>query len=265
VTAGRRATVEVSTDERGVTRLAMNRPDRHNALDRASIDALQAALDGLDGSTRVLVLAGRGGTFCAGADLDWMRASVDLTPAENTDDAMALSTLLESLDTLSVPTIARVHGAAIGGGAGLVACCDIAVAAERARFAFSEVRLGLIPATISPYVLRAIGPRAARMHFLAAERFDALEARRIELVHDVCPNDALDSRIETLIGALLRGGPDAQTASKRLIADVAGRPVDAALREDVADRLATTRAGGEAQEGLAAFFDKREARWRETI
>ena len=255
------ASIELSTDERGVTRLAMNRPDRHNALDRASIDTLQGTLNRLDRNTRVLVLEGRGASFCAGADLDWMRASVDLTPAENTADAMALSTLLETLDTLPFPTIAQVHGAAIGGGAGLVACCDIAIAGERARFAFSEVRLGLIPATISPYVVRAIGPRAARMHFLAAERFDAPEAYRIQLVHDVCSSDDLDLRVREWIDALLAGGPEAQAASKRLIADVAGRPVDAALREDVAERLAETRAGKEAQEGLSAFIDKREAGW----
>ena len=251
------APIEVRTDERGVTRVALNRPERHNALDRALIDALQATLSRLDSNTRALVLEGRGRSFCAGADLDWMRASVTLSAEENTADAMALSALLDTLDTLPVPTVARVHGAAIGGGAGLVACCDVAVASERARFAFSEVRLGLIPATIGPYVVRAIGPRAARFHFLAAERFDALEAYRIELVHDVCSQDDLDHRVTAHLDALLAGGRRAQAESKRLVADVAGRPVDETLRRDVAQRLADVRAGDEAQRALAAFLEGR--------
>jgi len=246
--------IEVTTDERGVTRVALNRPDRHNALDRALIDTLQAALAQLDSNTRVLVLEGRGKSFCAGADLDWMRASVTLSDEANTADAMALSALLETLDSLPFPTIARVHGAAIGGGAGLVACCDIAVASERARFAFSEVRLGLIPATIGPYVLRAIGPRAARLHFLSAARFDALEACRIELVHDVCSTDNLDHRVGERVDELLAGGPRAQAAAKRLVADIVHRPVDEALRRDVAERLADVRAGDEAQSRLAEFL-----------
>ena len=252
--------LDISTDERGVTRVALDRPERHNALDRDLIDALRAALSRLNGDTRVLVLEGRGKSFCAGADIDWMRASVALSPGENTADAMALSDLLDTLDTLPVPTIARVHGAAIGGGAGLVACCDVAVASERARFAFSEVRLGLIPATIGPYVVRAIGPRAARLHLLAAERFDAREACRIGLVHDVCSEDDLDRRVAERIDALLAGGARAQAAAKRLIADVAGRPVDEALRRDVAQRLADIRAGDEAQRALAAFLDGRASR-----
>ena len=253
------ANLDISTDERGVTRLALDRPERHNALDRVLIDALHATLSRLNSNTRVLVLEGRGRSFCAGADIDWMRASAELSPEENAADAMALSDLLDTLDTLPVPTIARVHGAAIGGGAGLVACCDVAVASERARFAFSEVRLGLIPATIGPYVVRAIGPRAARLHFLAAERFDALEAYRIGLVHDVCSEDNLDHRVTERVDSLLAGGPNAQAAGKRLIADVAGRPVDEGLRRDVAQRLADIRSGEEAQRALAAFLDGRSS------
>jgi len=256
--------IDVSTDTRGVTRIALDRPERHNALDRALIDQLRHALDGLGSDTRVLVLEGRGKSFCAGADIDWMRASVDLTPEQNTLDAMALSDLLERLDTFPCPTLARVHGAAIGGGAGLVACCDIALAGERARFAFSEVRLGLIPATISPYVVRAIGPRAARLYFLTAERFDAHEAYRIGLVQDVCPSTDLDRRLGERIDALLDGGREAQATSKRLIGDVAARPLDETLRRDLADRLADIRAGEEAQNRLRAFFEERVPRRRDS-
>ena len=255
-------TVDVSTDSRGVTTLALDRPERHNALDAASIATLRATLDAVRGGTRVLVLAGTGRSFCAGADLDWMRASATLTDAENRADAEALSALLAALDAFPLPTVARVQGAAIGGGAGLVACCDAVVASDAARFAFSEVRLGLIPATISPYVVRAIGPREARRLFLSAARFDALEAYRVGLVHDVCSAANLDARVEAQVEAFLAGGPIAQGAAKRLVADVAGRPIDAALRGDTAERLAEVRAGDEAQEGIAAFLERREPAWR---
>ena len=256
------ADLDIRTDADGLTRVALDRPERHNALDRALIDRLRATLSRLDRDTRVLLLEGRGKSFCAGADIGWMRASVALSAEENTADAMALSALLETLDTLPCPSVARVHGAAIGGGAGLLACCDVVVASDAARFAFSEVRLGLTPATISPYVLRAIGSRAARRWFLTAERFDATVAYRLGLAHEICADADLDRRVGEIVAALLQGGPAAQTASKRLIGDVAGRPIDEALRGDVARRLAETRAGAEAQEGLAAFLDRRDPSWR---
>ena len=254
--------LDIRTDAEGITHLTLSRPERHNALDRALIDRLRDTLARLDGNTRVLVLAGKGKSFCAGADIDWMRASVSLSPAENAEDAMALSALLETLDTLPCPTVARVHGAAIGGGAGLVACCDIVVADEDTRFAFSEVRIGLIPATISPYVVRAVGPSAARRWFLSAEPFDALEACRSGLVHDVCPASDLDRTVRERLDALLAGGVAAQREVKRLVRDVTARPVDAALRQELAQRLADVRAGDEAQEGLAAFLERRRPRWR---
>ena len=254
--------LDIRTDAEGITHLTLSRPERHNALDRALIDRLRDTLARLDGNTRVLVLAGKGKSFCAGADIDWMRASVSLSPAENAEDAMALSALLETLDTLPCPTVARVHGAAIGGGAGLVACCDIVVADEDTRFAFSEVRIGLIPATISPYVVRAVGPSTARRWFLSAEPFDALEARRSGLVHDVCPASDLDRNVRERLAALLAGGLAAQREVKRLVRDVTARPVDAALRQELAQRLADVRAGDEAQEGLAAFLERRRPRWR---
>ena len=254
--------LDISTNDEGVTRIALARPERHNALDRSLIDALRNNLARLDSNTRVLVLEGVGPSFCAGADVEWMRASIELSPEANTDDAMALSDLLETLDTLPVPTVARVHGAAIGGGAGLVACCDIAVAGEAASFAFSEVRLGLIPATIGPYVLNAIDARTARRWFLSGERFDALEAYRMGLVHDVCSTADLGHRVRDRVDALLAGGRDAQRAAKSLIRDAANRPIDETLRRDVAQRLADVRAGAEAQEGLAAFAERREPNWR---
>lgn len=253
--------LQTVTDSRGVTRVILNRPDRHNALDRALIDTLRRTLDSLSSNTHVLVLEARGKSFCAGGDLDWMRASVDLSDEANTADALALSDMLQALDTFRCPTIARVHGAAIGGGAGLVACCDIAIAGEDASFAFSEVRLGLIPATISPYVLNAIGHRATRRYFATAERFDALEAYRLGLVHDVCSTSSLDHRVREQIELLLKGGVAAQRASKTLIADTAGREIDDVLRLGLAQRLADIRAGKEAQEGLTAFIEKRPPRW----
>ena len=255
--------IDVSTDSRGVTTLALDRPERHNALDAALIAELRATLDAVRGGTRVLVLTGRGKSFCAGADLGWMRASVALSDEANREDARALSETLRALDEFPLPTIARVQGAAIGGGAGLVACCDVAVAGDAARFAFSEVRLGLIPATISPFVVRAIGARESRRLFLTAARFDALEAYRVGLVHDVCSAASLDERVEAQVDALLAGGPVAQGAAKRLVADVAGRAVDDALREDAVRRLAKVRAGDEAQEGLGAFLEGREPAWRD--
>ena len=254
--------VRVTTDSRGVTTLALDRPERHNALDAALIAELRAALDAVRGGTRVLVLAGTGKSFCAGADLGWMRASATLSDEENRRDAEALSDALHALDAFPLPTVARVHGAALGGGAGLVACCDVAIASDAARFAFSEARLGLIPATISPFVVRAIGARQARRLFLTAARFDALEALRVGLVHDVCSAASLDARVDETLDALLAGGPRAQGAAKRLVADVAGREIGAALRRDTVERLAEVRAGEEAQEGLAAFLAKREPSWR---
>ena len=249
--------VEVRTDERGVTRVALARPDRRNALDRRFVDTLRATLEGLDGGTRVLILEGRGESFCAGGDLGEMQASAERSVEENVADAMALSDLLETLDTFPCPTVARVSGAAIGGGTGLVACCDIAIASELAVFALPEVRLGFPPSTIGPYVLRAIGARAARRHFLTGERFDALEAYRIGLVHDVCSDDNLDHRIDERVEALLAGGREALAATKRLIADVAARPSDETSRREAAERLAGMRTGEEAQRRLAALVEER--------
>lgn len=241
----------------------LNRPDRHNAFDEALIAALTAQLRELDADAgaRVVVLAGRGRSFCAGADLEWMRRMAGFDAAENHRDALRLAELLRVLSALSKPTIARVHGAALGGGFGLVAACDLAVASDDARFGTTEVRLGLIPAAISPHVIGAIGPRAARRCFLMGDRITATEARTMGLVHAVCAPTALDETLANWVAELLQGAPGAQADCKRLVADVAGRPLDAALVAETAVRIAATRAGAEAQAGLRAFFEKRKPDW----
>jgi methylglutaconyl-CoA hydratase len=242
----------------------LNRPQVHNAFDEHVIRALTDALRSLDvdGSVRAVVLAGRGKSFCAGGDLDWMRRMGEYSEAENLRDAGALAEMLRVLSTLSKPTIARVHGAALAGGLGLVAACDITVAAPAASFGTTEVRIGLIPATICPYVINAIGERAAQRYFLTAERFDAEEAHQLGLVHVVCAADSLDERIGSLADALLAGGPAALAASKRLIRQVAGRTVDAILIGTTVKEIAAIRASPEGREGLAAFFDKRKPAWQ---
>jgi len=255
------AYLKTQTDSRGVTVITLNRPEQYNAMDRAFMDELTLGIKSLSSNTRVLVIDANGRHFCAGADINWMKASTSLSVAQNRDDAMALSNMLDTLNTFHRPVIARVHGAALGGGTGLACCCDIVVACESAQFAFSEVKLGIIPATISPYALAAIGPRAARRYFITGERMDALEAYRLGLVHHVCSTDNLDTRVEEIVRAILDASPAAQKNVKSLIADVAGRPVDTALRESLSEQLATIRTTDEAQEGLSAFLEKRPAQW----
>lgn len=254
--------LETQTDSDGVTTLTLNRPDRHNALDRTFIDELQASLDSGRHSTRILVLQASGDNFCAGADIDWMKASASLSTQENHEDAMALSNLLETLNRYPHPVVGRVQGAAVGGGAGLVSCCDHVIAGETAFFAFPEIRLGIIAATISPYVLAAMGPRLARRYLLTGERFDAVTAYRMHLVHDVCSSSDLDNRVKDTIDKLLLGSPAAQHATKQLIADTALRAIDDPLREELAQQLAAIRASDEGQEGLNAFLEKRKASWQ---
>jgi methylglutaconyl-CoA hydratase len=267
-TAGDAALPEFETldlDERnGVALLTLNRPDVHNAFDEKSIAELTRALDAVDAMPRVraVVLLGAGASFCAGADLTWMKRMAGFDYEQNIADARALANLLHRLASLSKPTIARVHGAAYGGGVGLVACCDIAIAATEATFSFSEAKLGLIPATIGPYVIEAIGVRAARRYFLTAERFEAAEAYRIGLVHDLVPSiEELDGRINELLGALLVAGPHAQAAAKALVRAVAHRPIDERVIADTAERIATIRASDEAREGIAAFLARRSPAW----
>jgi methylglutaconyl-CoA hydratase len=246
-----------------VATLWMNRPEVHNAFNAQLIADLTAACRelGADDATRVVILAGRGKSFSAGGDLNWMRAAGQASVEDNLEDARRLAVMLRTLAELRKPTIARVHGAALGGGLGLASACDLCVAATGAVFATSEVRLGLIPATIGPYVIRAIGERQAYRFFQTAERIDAVRAREIGLVHEVAAPEDLDARIRELTDALLQGGPLAQAAAKELIRAVANRPVDDELLEDTARRIATLRATAEAREGLAAFLEKRQPAW----
>jgi methylglutaconyl-CoA hydratase len=256
--------VLASTDARGVATLALNRPVVHNAFDDALIAELTAHLRraGADPAVRVVVLTGSGQSFSAGGDLNWMRRMAEFSDAENRADAMALATLLRTLEELAKPTVARVNGAAFAGGFGLVACCDIAVAAEEAVFSLSEARLGLVPATIGPYVVAAIGARAARRYFLTAERFPASEAQRIGLVHEVVPRAALDAAVEKIVATLLDAAPGAQARAKRLIAEVQSRPLSDTTVALTAQVIADARASSEGREGLAAFFEKRKPQWR---
>lgn len=249
--------------EDGVATLTLTRPDKHNAFNAELIGQLTAALHGLQDDRRVrcLVLTGEGKSFSAGADLNWMRSMARAGKAENLEDARALARLMETLDGLEKPTVALVQGAAIGGGVGLVACCDIAVAAEEAVFALSEVRLGLIPAVIQPYVAGAIGVRAARRYTLTGERFTAQEAHRLGLVHEVVPAMGLQQTGARIVRALLKGGPEAQQEAKAQLRWLRGKEPDESVREDGATRIAALRVGAEGQEGISAFLEKRRPEW----
>ena len=244
--------------------VTLNRPERHNAFDDALIGDLIEALRSMeaDDSVRVVVLAGSGPSFSAGADLNWMKRMAGFSKEENQRDAMQLGALMRTLAHLRKPTLARVHGAAYGGGVGLVACCDIAVAAHAASFALTEAKLGLVPAVISPYVVAAIGERAARRYFLTGERFDAAEAWRLGLVHELAPTEEeVDARLNELVEVLLACGPVAQREAKELVRAVSGRPVTSELMQDTAERIARLRSSPEGREGVAAFLEKRRASW----
>jgi methylglutaconyl-CoA hydratase len=259
---GAYSTLDV-TVRNAVAIVVLNRPDVHNAFNATLIAELTALLRALDqaADVRAVVIAGAGASFCAGADLNWMKQMAAFSPRQNLADARALTAMLAALYALSKPTLARVHGAAFGGGAGLVACCDVAIGANDATFAFSEARLGLIPSAISPYVVAAIGARAARRYFLTAERFSAAEAYRLGLLHELALPEELDTRISELLGALLTAGPCAQAESKTLLRAIVNRPIDAQVVADTARRIARVRASPEGKEGVAAFLAKRRAAW----
>ncbi len=244
--------------------VTLNRPDKHNAFDDALIADLTQHLKALDQlpDVRVVVMSANGKSFSAGADLNWMERVAAYSEAENTRDAMALGELMHTLHNLSKPTIARVQGAAYGGGVGLIACCDIAVGTHDAAFALSEVRLGLIPAVISPYVIAAIGERAAHRYFLTGERFDAGEGYRLGLLSELCnSDDDMDLKIEEIIAAIFASGPTAIGEAKQLIKAVANQPLSPELIGDTAARIARVRVSAEGQEGLRAFLDKRKPNW----
>ena len=248
----------------GVGRITLNRPDVRNAFDDTLITALAKAFAELDAdrSVRAVVLAGNGPAFCAGADLNWMKRMAGYSYEENLRDARGLADMLSTLERMDKPTIARVHGPAFAGGTGLVAACDIAVGTPEAKFCFSEAKLGLSPATISPYVMRAIGARAASRYFLTAEVFGAEEALRIGLLSALAPAAELDSFIRQLLEHLLAGSAAAHARIKDLVRDVAGRPIDDALKADTARRIAEIRASFEGREGIASFLEKRKPSWK---
>lgn len=258
------ATMLDITREGPVARVFLNRPDVRNAFNSTVIAELQAAFAalGADATLRAIVLGGHGKVFCAGADLNWMRAMADYSWDQNRADAQALADMLWTLYHCPVPVVGRIQGDCFAGGLGLAACCDVLVAAEGAHFCLSEARLGLLPATISPYVLRALGEQASRRYFITAERFSAAEAQRLGFVHVLCTPEALDAEVNRLVAALVANGPQAVKASKRLVQDLAGLPITEALRADTARRIADIRASDEGKEGVQSFLNKRDPAWK---
>jgi methylglutaconyl-CoA hydratase len=255
-------TIEIQTGQ-GIGVIWLNRPEVRNAFDETMIAELVAAFAELEANAdiRVVTLAGRGKAFCAGADLNWMKRMAELDFEENRKDAMTFGAMLNRLHALGKPTVARLHGAVFAGGMGLAAACDIAVASTDTEFCLSEVRLGLTPATIGPYVLAAMGGRAAHRYFLSAERFTAAEAYRIGFVQELAQPHELDATVNAILGQLVLGAPGAHAATKDLIRAVAHRPIDAALVGDMAVRIATARASDEGKDGVRSFLEKRTPSW----
>ena len=250
-------------DHRGVARLTMNRPELRNAFNEDVVNQICDTMGrlGNDPNVRVIVLTGAGKAFSAGADLNMMRRVAEYSSAENKDDARRLAHMLSSIYYAPKPTVALVNGPAMGGGLGLIAACDIAVGAEEAFFALSEVRVGLIPAVISPFVIQAIGARQAQRYFLSGERFDAATAASIGLLHETAPAAELDQAFEAIVDNLLTCGPIATREAKELIRSVAGRSIDDGVMKDTAERIARLRASDEGKEGVTAFLEKRKPNW----
>nr|WP_297357883.1 enoyl-CoA hydratase/isomerase family protein [uncultured Caldimonas sp.] len=246
-----------------VASVFLNRPEVRNAFDDATIAELTQAFAtlGQDESVRAIVLGAHGKAFSAGADLNWMRAMAGYTWEQNHADASALAEMLWTIYSCPVPVIGRIHGDCYAGGVGLAAVCDIVVASEGVHFCLSEAKLGLLPGTISPYVIRAMGEQAARRYFVTAERFSAPEAHRIGFVHELCAAELLDARVDELALAIAANGPQAVKACKRLVQDMAGQPITAALRDDTARRIADIRASDEGREGVRSFLEKRAPGW----
>jgi len=251
--------------EQAVATVWLNRPDVRNAFNETSIAELTQAFSALDAdaSVRAVVLAARGVAFCAGADLNWMKKMAGYSREENLADAAGLAAMLRAIHDCGKPVVARVQGDCYAGGMGLATACDIVVAADAANFCLSEVKLGLIPATISPYVIRAMGAQAARRYFITAERFSAAAAQRMGLVHECVPADALDETVGMLLKSLLAASPDAVAAAKRLVNDVAGQPLTDALVQDTVVRIADIRASEQGREGVRSFLEKRKPSWLE--
>ena len=252
------------TLDNGIATITLNRPDVLNAFNEEVIVELTKIFEkaGNDDNVRAVVLRGNGKSFCAGGDLNWMRKSAEYSYQENVDDAMKLGTLLKTINYLPKITIAAVHGNIFGGGVGLAACCDIAVAEEGAQFCLSEVRIGLIPSIIAPYVINGMGLRMARRYFMTAERFDAATAWRIGFVHEVAPKGGLDAALDKILAAVREGAPKAQGRGKKLMLDIVGKPIDDALIQLTVEQIAEARASDEGKEGLSAFLNKSEPGWR---
>jgi methylglutaconyl-CoA hydratase len=255
--------VKLHIDDFGVAHVTLNRPDVHNAFDENVIAKLTEIWERLDDMDDVIavILRGEGKSFSAGADLNWMKRAAGYSEAQNKEDALALANMLHKLYALPKLTIAAVQGAAMGGGMGLVCCCDIVIAADDAKFALSEVKLGLIPATIAPYVIAALGARHSRRYFQSGERISAAKAYDISLAHELCPASQLDDKIDELLRNIKSNGPQAMVASKQLCLDLAGREITHDMLDDTATRISQTRAGEEAKEGLTAFLEKRKPVW----
>ncbi len=253
----------ISTDPRGLARVTLNRPEVKNAFNEQLIAEIADAMKtlGRDASVRAIVLAGAGDAFSAGADLSWMKRASNFTADENKADARRLAAMLNSIYANEKPVVAVVHGACMGGGVGLASACDIVISSDDAFFALSEVRLGIIPAVISPFVIHAIGSRQARRYFLTGERFDATKAKEIGLAHMVCLRAQMEATLDGVVKNLLACGPVAQKEAKTLIRVVAGRPVDEAVMEETAGIIARVRATPEGREGVSAFLEKRKANW----
>ncbi len=249
-----------------VAYITLNRPDVHNAFNDALVADLAKIFKEVDNNPqiRVVVLGAVGKTFSAGADLQWMQKVARYSEQENVEDALGLARMMSHLYFLGKPTIARVQGAAYGGGVGLVSACDIAVSSQTASFCLSEVKLGVIPAVISPYVIRAIGQRQASRYFLTAETFDAATAQQIGLVHATVPSANLDAEIDKIISAILQGAPLAQKEAKKLVQEISGQPIDIKLTRDTAERIARRRVSPEGREGIAAFLKKASPSWHQT-
>ena len=246
-----------------VVHVRLNRPDVRNAFNDSVIAELTGAFRALSNEpgVRAIVLGGEGKAFCAGADLGWMRGMADYSWEQNRADALALAEMLWTLYSCPVPVIGRLHGDCYAGGVGLAACCDILVAAAGMHFCLSEARIGLLPATIGPYVVRAMGEQAARRYFVTAERFDAARAQALGFVHEVVPAEQLDAKVQEIVATVVANGPQAVKACKRLVQDLAGREIDEALRADTARRIADIRASDEGKEGVQAFLQKRAPGW----
>ncbi len=257
-------TLDIRRPSAHVAEVWLNRPEVRNAFNDGVIAELTASFRGLgaDPELRVIVLGGHGKAFCAGADLSWMRAMADYSWQQNHADASALAQMLWTLWSCPLPVVGRVHGDCYAGGVGLAAVCDVLVASSNVQFCLSEAKLGLLPATIGPYVVKALGEQASRRYFTTAERFSAAQAQALGFVHACVEPEQLDRQVAEIVAALVANGPAAVKACKQLVKDVAGRPVDAALRDDTARRIADIRASDEGREGVRAFLDKRDPAWR---